>query len=66
MKMYANMCELLHCCEVEHDIKTAQKKETQNDDCVAENMMIACWQRASVLYYFCYHKRCVVIDIEIY
>jgi hypothetical protein len=24
MKMYANMCELLHCCEAEHDIKTAK------------------------------------------
>jgi hypothetical protein len=25
MKMYANMCELLHCCEAEHDIKTAKR-----------------------------------------
>ena len=44
MKMYANMCELLHCCEAEHDIKTAQKGDIRRRRRLsqAENM-IACW-----------------------
>lgn len=47
MKMYANMCELLHCCEAEHDIKTAQKGDIRRRRRLsqAENM-IACWHRA--------------------